>query len=154
MRCLLAIGLTMMAHGAMAQDVLTDLAGSWAGSGTFLDRNIEEDIRCRINVTSDGNTTNIAGVCASARRNENVDLRIIRNDDGTLTAQQENENSLRRPLVLDGVLGEDSIALSGRRGAEETRLTLQLIEPDTLAMTSITSSASRTQSTTLQFARR
>ena len=154
MRYLLAIGLTMVAHGAMAQDVLTDLAGSWAGSGTYLDRNIEEDIRCRINVTSNDSTTNIAGVCASARRNEDIELSILRNDDGTLTAQQENENSIRRPLVMDGVLGRDSIELSGRRGAEETRLTLQLIDPDTLAMISVISSANRTQSTTLQFDRR
>ncbi|EBA12200.1 hypothetical protein [Roseobacter sp. CCS2] len=154
MRVFMAVCFSVLSHGAFAQDALFDLAGNWSGAGVFLDRNIEEDIRCRITVTSDDKTTDIIGVCASARRNENVDFSIIRNADGSLISRLGNENSGRRPVVLAGGLEEDGLQLSGQQGAEQTRITMQLTEPDTMEMTVIISTEARTQMTKLLFTKR
>ncbi|MEJ8561614.1 hypothetical protein QTO30_10565 [Yoonia sp. GPGPB17] len=154
MRFLLTLGFSVLSHPTFAQDALFGLAGNWAGAGTYLDRNIEEDVRCRISVTTTDAKTDVVGICASARRNEDVDFSIMRTSDGRLMSRQENANSLRRPVVLEGVLEDNGLQLSGQQGAEETRLTMHLTEAGKMEMVIVIASAARTRTSTLLFTRR
>jgi len=136
---------------ATAQDALADMAGNWAGQGEYLDRNIQEDIRCRLTIASDDTASSITGTCASARRKEDFDLSVQRLAAGQLRSTRRDTFG---EVTLTGALDPNGFQLSGTRAAEQTDVTLRLTEPNTLAIDITTTSPDRTQSTTVSLFRR
>ena len=137
---------------AFGQDALFDLAGVWGGAGTYLDRNISEEIRCRMNISSDLEMTEIEGVCASARRKENLNLRISRGVNNELSIEDLTSNT-RNQGQMHGVLYDDGVRFSLNSNNQVTSLTILLTSHESMEWKIVISTQSRTQSTAVEFVR-
>lgn len=154
MRFSCAVALCIFPSLLQSQDVLFDLAGDWTGVGNYLDRNIEEDIRCRLNIATDAAMSDLTGVCASARQREDVQFRILRQDDGRVLSEQTNPSIDGRDLQLTGTLEPDGVSLSGQQFGEKTDLTMRLVDETQMELRIVVTAESRTQTTSILFDRR
>lgn len=153
MRFAFFILLALTPAAATAQDALFEMAGNWAGRGTYLDRNIEEDLRCRLTITTDAEASEVQGACASARRREDIHFVFLRAPDGSLRSRAVQDTGARQPVELTGILMPDGVALTGRRAQQDITLTMELLDVDRIGLTITLTKPDRQQSIAMELTR-
>jgi len=153
MRYALFILLALAPAAAAAQDALFEMAGSWSGRGTYLDRNIDEDLRCRLTITTDAKASEVQGACASARRREDIHFVFLRAPDGSLRSRAVREEGAQRQVELTGGLTPEGVALTGRRAQQNITLTMELLAADRMGLTITLTKPDRRQSIAMELTR-
>lgn len=153
MRCVFFILLALAPAAATAQDALFEMAGSWSGRGTYLDRNIDEDLRCRLTITSNAEASEVQGACASARRREDIHFVLLREPDGSLRSRAVQDTGAQRPVELTGILMPDGVAMTGRRAQQDITFTMELLDADRMGFTITLTKPDRRQSIAMELTR-
>ncbi|RFP88561.1 hypothetical protein DZK27_08785 [Rhodobacteraceae bacterium 63075] len=153
MRYAVFILLALAPAAATAQDALFEMAGSWSGRGTYLDRNIDEDLRCRLTITTDAKASEVQGACASARRREDIHFVFLREPDGSLRSRTLQDTGAQRPVELTGILMPDGVALTGRRAQQDITLAMKLLAADRIGLTITLTKPERRQSIAMELTR-
>ena len=128
---LLALALT--SAEARADLTLSQLVGTWTGSGTYAEALSEARMRCRLSIAGDDAKVTLSGRCGSSLGAEDVVLDFIRQGDGSVIVrsgpgapQQDSKIAALtgRPqsnqLYVTGAAGDESVAMQFVKNADGT----------------------------------
>lgn len=153
MRYAFFILLALAPAAATAQDALFEMAGNWAGRGTYIDRNIDEDLRCRLTITTDAQASEVQGACASARRREDIHFVFLRAPDGSLRSRTVQDRGAQRPVELTGIMTPNGVTLTGRRAQQDIALEMALRDTGRLGIEITLTKPDRRQSIAMELTR-
>ena len=130
---ILLLCLVLLPAAARAEFTLSDMVGTWSGSGTYTEGVSQARMRCRIVVAGGDARVRLSGRCGSSLGAEDVAVEAVRQPDGRI-ALISPDGPTREPfsvrevsgvpqgdrLVLHGSAGVESVTVEFRRNANGT----------------------------------
>ena len=127
---LLAVMLAVVPVMARAEFVLSDMVGSWSGSGMYYEAMSQAKMKCRLTMAGDAAGITMKGRCGSSLGAHDVVLDFVAEDDGRVFVQGgDNAPSVDSEIEeLTGKITGNQLNLSGQAGPDSVRMQFVLNE--------------------------
>ncbi len=122
MRHALIFALILLPGLARADFALTDMVGSWSGTGTYAEALSQAKMKCRLNVAGADSKVTMTGRCGSSLGASDVVMDIVRSGTGIVITGDGGPDVDTEIDQLTGQISGQQIFVTGAEGKDSVKM--------------------------------